>query len=1278
MDRRQYTTKGVVGLSAVDTSAPPTKGQVSRIDTLAVQRGKGVIASASSGGGYRDWTAARQYSQRANRQANAEYEQVIADLAEFKEGDNYDLDAALRKVLFSDPTRTDNPELRAKLVKVFGQEAVDKADNRVRIQASIDAVGGPEAFLATGRGPDYLLQAGYDFDTVNALWRLQPYMSITSGYAPLGAGSVPVSGQKVEVGIDYITAAKTNLPDAVFAKAGLTQSQISSIREVAKYNDLTEAVQNKVSESVLLEAGYIKEDINKAASFIENNVQIGKDEWLSKADYAALSPGEQTRIKEIGLSAFAAEQSGKMQAVAKITTNIDVNDPESVIKAVSTGAITVDELLSTGVITKQETLAVQKEADNYAKLTAALSKIDSNEYKNADGSYNLEAIFKGKPLSPGEIVLVFGQTEDGRDAIKAASDANLKRAKKALAHEYRPILSKAAEISRTYLDVVVPGYATQRHWSTMSTPMKAFSIALDVVSIVPVLGQAGKGAKAMAITGRTTRLSRVGGAIKGLWTPAEFARGLSPKRFTASELSGLLAKKPISKLTTQELSKISASQLTKTELKQLTKHQVSQLATRKLVLPGGMAGEAIAQVAWPAHVVGVFERPVAVGLKSVRHPIRIGKVTARTATRVIKHPLRAANNRLTESAMIGTFKSMASGIETAVRPRKLPEAILTNADGTVRLLLKDTTSADDALKIRNKLMRDAVTTGQNPVIIIGDTRYELELPPLIKELKGGAAHATPSGDAFEAGVIIKEKPNMSLKEQGLFVGHEPYTKFTTRAAFGGTGSLPSILVFSPEMAKELVVTEKIYRGTVEMELKFRVGYKIPPPKQRLFTRVGEYGERVEIFLWKPLSKTQIVKLKAQGLVEQVRTIVSPSLKITNTAPTNVPGLTVNKVDELANIIEGSGSVAEAESLRRLGREIRQGRSVADSLRALQLERSRVATNRIDITVNGRITEGGIETRSETTRTDSRANTQRLGTNRITTPVRTVGIDRVPSRTSDSRTDATRTDTARTDIIRTDALRADTTRSEIPRVDAPRVDIVRPEVPRVDIATPRVGISRVTPGEGKRTDIIPPLLGDDDKKRQRGLLAESSVTWRQGQLHGRDVWVIVTPPYDRAIYSMTKPQGVREIEGPRSAYKTAIILKGPLQHTVQLDIGAFIAKVEPSSPGRAKLSFAKDTGTLAPVEGTIVWQQGELHGKPVYVVATPPYGQDDVKFVMQKPEGVREVKGPDQATVLHGKLVRTPLIQVGAFRVRVTKSKKKHGNPSLTFYRGDSSELSGTR
>lgn len=458
-----------------------------------------------------------------------------------------------------------------------------------------------------------------------------------------------------------------------------------------------------------------------------------------------------------------------------------------------------------------------------------------------------------------------------------------------------------------------------------------------------------------------------------------------------------------------------------------------------------------------------------------------------------------------------------------------------------------------------------------------------------------------------------------------------------------------------------------------MELKFRVGYKIPPPKQRLFTRVGEYGERVEIFLWKPLSKTQIVKLKAQGLVEQVRTIVSPSLKITNTAPTNVPGLTVNKVDELANIIEGSGSVAEAESLRRLGREIRQGRSVADSLRALQLERTRAATNRIDITVNGRIAPDGIETRSETTRTDSRSNIQRLGTNRITTPVRTTDIDRVTSRT-----DGTRVDTIRVDTTRTDTPRTDTTRAESPRVDTPRVDIVRPEVPRVDIATPRVGISRVTPGEGKKTDIMPPLLGDNDKRKRRKLPTESSVMWRQGQLHNRDVWVIVSPPYDRITYTMTKPQGIREIQGPRSAYKTAVILKGPLQHTVQLDIGAFIAKVEPSGPGRAKLSFVKDTGTLAPVEGTIVWQQGELHGKPVYVVATPPYGQDDVKFVIQKPDGVREVKGPDQATVLRGKLVRTPLIQVGAFRVRVTKSKRKHGNPSLTFYRGDSSELSGTR
>lgn len=76
-----------------------------------------------------------------------------------------------------------------------------------------------------------------------------------------------------------------------------------------------------------------------------------------------------------------------------------------------------------------------------------------------------------------------------------------------------------------------------------------------------------------------------------------------------------------------------------------------------------------------------------------------------------------------------------------------------------------------------------------------------------------------------------------------------------------------------------------------------------------------------------------------------------------------------------------------------------------------------------------------------------------------------------------------------------------------------------------------------------------------------------------------------PPYDRTIYSMTKPMGVKEIEGPRSAYKTAIVFKGPLQRSVDLDIGAFRARIKKSGKGRAKLTFVRDTGESSELSST---------------------------------------------------------------------------------------------
>ena len=81
---------------------------------------------------------------------------------------------------------------------------------------------------------------------------------------------------------------------------------------------------------------------------------------------------------------------------------------------------------------------------------------------------------------------------------------------------------------------------------------------------------------------------------------------------------------------------------------------------------------------------------------------------------------------------------------------------------------------------------------------------------------------------------------------------------------------PLFRIISPNKVDDLVGTGKVYRGTLEMESKLPVGAKVGTPSQVLFTHIGPEATRVELWLDKPLSAKQILRLKAEGLAEVVR------------------------------------------------------------------------------------------------------------------------------------------------------------------------------------------------------------------------------------------------------------------------------------------------------------------------------------------------------------------------------------------------------------------------
>lgn len=316
-----------------------------------------------------------------------------------------------------------------------------------------------------------------------------------------------------------------------------------------------------------------------------------------------------------------------------------------------------------------------------------------------------------------------------------------------------------------------------------------------------------------------------------------------------------------------------------------------------------------------ARLTGAFKGVSHEALAQVRWPIDL-----------IVHPIETTKGMV--KGLRYSERNVASLIENVVHPRKIPEAVITTADGTVRLPVKYTTSKKQAMEFRSKIMKLA-QEGKRPIVQIGDLQVEVARSPLMKEAGGGLAHATPMGEAFSKGTKVEIKSGKATSEQGLFFSHEPLPRFVEVSAFGKTGEKPVFMIISKETAEKAVETGKVYRGTVEMERKLPVGARVYAPKQRLYTRVGATQDIVEIWLEKPLSMRQVVKLKASGLVETIRAPFTPAIKIKKFRGS----LTLEEVDELAKIIGRSDSEL-ATRLRRTARIINRGRYAPSATRTL--------------------------------------------------------------------------------------------------------------------------------------------------------------------------------------------------------------------------------------------------------------------------------------------------------------------------------------------------------
>lgn len=611
-----------------------------------------------------------------------------------------------------------------------------------------------------------------------------------------------------------------------------------------------------------------------------SQVKVGEGQYMTQAGWSALPAEAQTRIQEVGIEKYNAEVDAENArvdahnaAVAAVVGKM--NDPKyrsgdnyRYSLALADNVVTTDDLVTAGFIKADQKEQAIEDAERDRRTTAALAKLES--YKDSRGQYDLQRIYVELPIAPGDIQLVFGPQEGDSEEVKAQktkaikdaiAGATVRRMADVEARYSSPAYKNAqiaANAARFYLDVTVPGYATQRHWHEMSNTSRALSIAMDAAMLIPVFGAAGKGARAVTV------------AEEGGQAAARLAR----MRGAASAAAGLAVKVDRPASVSQDAWK-------------------AMTAAQRLRVGGSLeVGEFWRSVAWPAETLGM--------VKDLAKPIEVIKLDQAGAPilkdgQPVKQVLTGAEavayrTRVAGSTMVERTKAMVSPLETIVGTitgTKLAESSVTTAYHTVKFPLKIFDDPKQAKAARDALMRAAGKPGNHIQLLVGDYVVELHRGELMGKL-GGLASGTPMGDSFLTGTIVKTRPGQSWEQQGIFFSFEPLGRFVGETSGGIKGSMPTWIIASPSLAKKMQQGEKTYRHSYEFErilkpgkgLPVEGGRGIPAPAQRLYTRLGDTGQRVELLLPKKLSRLDILELNTKALVGQVKNIFTPSVVVT--------------------------------------------------------------------------------------------------------------------------------------------------------------------------------------------------------------------------------------------------------------------------------------------------------------------------------------------------------------------------------------------------------------
>jgi len=882
---------------------------------------------------------------------------------------------------------------------------------------------------------------------------------------------------------------------------------------------------------------------------------------------------DRTDILILGLAENVQQAKEYVNAVQVVSTT-----EFGVGQAVSAGTITEQQAIMIGFKPEDVTQAVadwkhyEAEVAQVERIQSIQDKISAADdpsnprYITPEGDYHLAAIMADDVLSPGEIMEMFGQTEEGRETVRIATEQAHTERLAAIRQEHSGTKALAQNIANTYLDWTVPGYATVRHWDNMGTGMKAMSIAADAMMLIPIFGAAGRGARGVTV------------AIKG----AGAARAARIKG-AAGAVFGLSISKPA---------------------------DMTADAWRALSLPSKIAkghlatGELWKSVAWAPDLLEA-------GTRMFRPATTVAgeTVTGLRAVPIHTHELATATT--------GRIKSILGPLETLVHPSKIPESVISDIWHTVKIPLKNFDSATDAMAAREKIMNAMMREGNSLVLETPDYLITFRRSRLMQEAGGGLAHVTPQGEQFVSGTIVQWKNSKPLWEQGIFWSHDPALRFAEMSGYGLRGEKPAIYIADPNWAKQFTrPSQKTYRGAVELEAISPVGTHISAPQQRLFTRLGHDGQRVEILLQKRLTKTQILKLKALGLVGSLQNLYSPVIVIEPRGP-----LGAEETARLLDFLEDIGQHGIARNLRVVAADPARAAIALSEMAMPDIYQVRISNPgtpaaevfRMEpyftespndyyyrmIAEQERINDRYIQRLNRLAETEE--GRRILGNAGLSPEARMEGVAAeavmVPARTEPEieRPEAIPIKPPRIEAPLLSEPRPVAPGTSEPYVVPPRAEDTRPEAPRLDVPrvdVPRVEVPRVTEMSRLTTPVTVPrikipvkilLAADGDEEKARKLL-EASVTWRQGMF-----WVIRFPPYskDDVAWVREVPEGVTVVDGPRSAYLTIQRLAGDIVPEA----------IDPMEMGFQRVDIAGEGEDVKGIQFTPIKEKTKLRRKP---------------------------------------------------------------------------------